>query len=325
MFPIFESGTDSVRQALDVTESYILLSPQELLSDNIRFRLLACFEVLLTSTTRQRIGVIPHLLEMLIRAVEFVDGGSEQAYSVFTKSLLDSSLLPSLLSGLREAHDSHLTTGPNKKSSAVYGVVETDYLSVLARLALANPKILISAVTASAAPASEEQTLTWILTEWFSHFDNMGDISRKKLHALALTHLLSVNGTESPPPSYFISHLQSYLTIWTDLITELAEGTDYVPDDPRHGDYLMLWAGRSNESSLENADAKYHDNEPPETTRRRSWTNSDPLHRVNIRKFVTDNLQRLVGVCGGVNGFRDQWLVNVDRDVVKGFGQLGLL
>src|SRR4030095_1237201 len=110
---------------------------------------------------------------MLIRAVEFVDGGSEQAYSIFAKSLLDSSFLPSLLSGLREAYDSHFVTGPKKKTSAVYGVIETDYLSVLARLALANPKIFISVVTASAEPATEEQTLSWILTEWFSHFDNM--------------------------------------------------------------------------------------------------------------------------------------------------------
>ena len=308
-----------------MTESYILLSPQELLSDNIRFRLLVCFEVLLTSTTRQRIGVIPHLVEMLIRAVEFVDGGSEQAYSIFAKSLLDSSFLPSLLSGLREAYDSHFVTGPKKKTSAVYGVIETDYLSVLARLALANPKIFISVIIASAEPATEEQTLGWILTEWFSHFDNMGDISRKKLHALALTHLLSVNGRESPPPSYFLNHLQSYLTIWTDLITELAEGTDNAPDDPHRGDYLIFWQGRSNESNTGTVDEKYHDNEPPETTRRRAWTNSDPLHRVNIREFVTDNLQRLVGVSGGVDRFRDQWLVNVDHDVVQGFGQLGLL
>ena len=73
------------------------------------------------------------------------------------------------------------------------------------------------------------------------------------------------------------------------------------------------------------ADEKYHDNEPPETTRRRAWTNSDPLHRVNIREFVTDTVQRLDGVCRGVDAFRDQWLVNVDHDVVKGFGQLGLL
>jgi hypothetical protein len=305
-----------------VAESYILLSPQELLSDNIRFRLLVSFETLLTSTTRQRIGVIPHLVEMLIRGVEFVDGGSEQAYSVFAKSLLDSSFLPSLLSGLREAYDSHLTTGPNKKSAGVYGVVETDYLSVLARLALANPKIFISAVTASAEPETEEQALTWILTEWFSHFDNMGDISRKKLHALALTHLLSVNGAESPPPTYLLNHLQSYLTVWTDLITELAEGTDYAPDDPRHGDYLIFWPDRSNESNM---DGKYHESEPPETTRRRAWSYSDPLHRINIRDFVTDNLQRLVGVCGGVDLFRDRWLVNVDHDIVKGFGQLGLL
>ncbi|PGH35850.1 hypothetical protein GX50_01308 [[Emmonsia] crescens] len=321
LFPVFDIGTESVRQALEVTESYILLSPQEMLSDNIRFRLLASLEALLGSTTRQRIGVVPHLVELLIRAVEFVDPGNEQAYTIVAKSLLDSSFLLTLLSGLRETYDAHLTTGPNKRSPDVYGVVETDYLSVLARIALASPKIFISSAISSMAHSSEAETVNWILTEWFSHFDNMGDINRKKLHALALTHLLSVNGHSTPPPVYLLNHLQSYLVVWTDLIRELSEGTDYDPNDPRGGDYLIVW----NAGSADQTDGKYQHNESPETTRRRAWSNADPVHKINFRHFVTENLRGVVEACGGMDKFRDEWLINVDREVVNGFGELGVL
>ncbi|EGE79031.1 importin 11, variant [Blastomyces dermatitidis ER-3] len=321
LFPVFDIGTESLRQALEVTESYILLSPQEMLNDNIRFRLLVALEALLSSTTRQRIGVVPHLVELLIRAVELVDPGNEQAYSVVAKSLLDSSFLLTLLSGLRETYEAHLTTGPNKKSPGVDGVVETDYFSVLARIALGSPKIFISSAVSSMSHSSEEETVNWILTEWFSHFDNVGDINRKKLHALALTHLLSINGHSISPPAYLLKHLQSYLVVWTDLIRELSEGTDYDPNDPRGGDYLIVW----NTDSADQTNGKYQSNESPETTRRRAWSNADPVHKINFRHFVTENLRGVVGACGGMDKFRDEWLINVDREVVNGFGELGLL
>lgn len=333
LFPIFELGTDSVRQALDITESYILLAPQEMISDNMRFRLLASLEGLLGPTTKQRIGVVPHLAEALIRASETVVGANDQAYQLVAKSLVDSSFLSSLLSGLHDAHQASQSTGPRRKTSPVYGVVETDYFSVLARMALVDPRIFVSAITAAAAPSTEEQTFSWLLTEWFFHFDNIGSVTHKKLHALALTQLLTVNGTSpsSPPPSYVLNNIQSYLTVWTDIITELAEGAENDPNDPRGGDYLIFWDD-SNSNSNQNSSGrneegagKYQETEPPETTRRRSWSNMDAVHKINIRNFVREKVQGLVMACGGEERFRDEWLVNVDREVVNAFGALGLM
>ena len=51
------------------------------------------------------------------------------------------------------------------------------------------------------------------------------------MYILALTQLLSVNGSDLQPPSYFLDHLQSYLTTWTDIVTELSEASqdrDYL-------------------------------------------------------------------------------------------------
>ncbi|PYI06330.1 importin 11 [Aspergillus sclerotiicarbonarius CBS 121057] len=315
LFPIFEAATDSVPQALQIVESYILLAPQEVLSDRIRFQLLVSFETLLKLTTKQRLGVVPRLVELMLRGAESVDGGSENTYNVITRSLLDSSFLSALLEGLHSAHEASQTTGPNRKQTSVYGVVETDYFSVLARLALAYPKIFTSAVSA-ATNTPEEQVLSWLLTEWFLHYDNIGSTTQKKLHALALTQLLTLNGPDSQPPAYLLSNLQSYLTMWTDIVTELADGAEGNPDDPQSGDYLIYWNNAQTGS--------YEEHEPPESERRRNWDNSDVLHKVNIRDFIRERLHSLIVGCGGEQRFQEEWLLNVDREVVAAFGALGL-
>ncbi|KAF5864159.1 hypothetical protein ETB97_008365 [Aspergillus alliaceus] len=314
LLPIFEAAVDSVPQALQIAESYVYLAPQEVLSDRVRLPLLASLETLLKSTTRQRLGIVPRLVELMIRGTETVDGGSENSYNVITRSLLDSSFLPALLEGLYSAHEASQTTGPNRKQTPVYGVVETDYFSVLARLALAHPKIFASAVSA-ATGTSEEQALTWILTEWFLHYDNIGSVTQKKLHALALTQLLNLNGPDTQPPSYILKHLQSYLNIWTDIVTELAEGTE-SEGDPRAGDHLIYWNAAET--------GKWDEHEPPENERRRHWDNSDVLHKINIRDFIRDRLRSLIVGCGGEQRFQEEWLLDVDRDVVSAFGALGL-
>ncbi|KAF3484083.1 KapH [Arthroderma uncinatum] len=319
VFPIFAIGSDVVRQALEVTESYILLAPREFLDENIRFRLLDIFSNLLNPDVKPRIGLVPHLAELLVRTGESAtEENSDHIYGAIAKSLLGSGFMETLLSALYGAYESRGSTGPNRKQATIYGVAETDHFSVLARLALASPRNCISAVTSAVKTSSEEQTFTWILNEWFAHFDSIGDINKKKLHTMALTHLLTVNGPSSPAPTYLLNNLQSYLTVWTDVITELSDGPEVSPGDARHGDYLIFGP---NEGEGE----KYQDTETPETTRRRAWSTSDVIHKINIREFVGQHLHALVQVCGGTDRFRDEWLVNVDREVVNGFGQLGIM
>ncbi|KAL5046236.1 hypothetical protein BDW71DRAFT_207599 [Aspergillus fruticulosus] len=329
LFPIFETAVDGVGLALQIAESYIILAPQEILSDRIRLPLFTSFEALLQPTLRQRGGYVPRLVELAIRGADTVDNGSENTYRVIISSLLDSSLLTSLLEGLHSAYESSQTTGPNKKQTSIYGGVETDYFSVLARLALAHPTLFVSGITAAFSNSSisnntqtteqaQEHLLTWLLTEWFLHYDNIGTATQKKLHALALTQLLTLNGPNSQPPAYILNHLQSYLNVWTDIITELAEGTtEGDPSDPRGGDYLIYWNNAQT--------GPYEDTEPPENTRRREWESSDLVHKTNIRDFVRERLQSLIVSCGGEQRFQEDWLLNVDREVVAAFAALRLL
>lgn len=328
LFPIFEDATDSVPQAMQIAESYVLLAPQEVLSDRVRFPLLAACKALLKSTTRQRLGSVPRLVEMIIRCAALVDSGSSNTYAILTQTLLETSFLPSLLEGLHSAYEASQTTGPHKKSTPIFGVVETDYFSVLARLALGNAGIFAPAISA-ATGTPEEQCATWLLTEWFLHYDNIGSVTQKKLHVLALTELLSLNAPNMPPPPYILNHLQSYLTIWTDIVTELADEADSVdPNNPQSSgrDYLVFWNDKNNNYGDDGAAAAYNDEtEPPENKRRSNWDRSDAVHQFNIRDFVRDRLQSVIVRCGGVDRFREDWLCNVDEEVVVGFGGLGIM
>jgi hypothetical protein len=155
------------------------------------------------------------------------------------------------------------------------------------------------------------------------HYDNIGSVNHKKLHALALTQLLALQGPSSdpsqpaPPPAYILSHLQSYLTVWTDIIIELAEG-----GSDENSDYLVCWNAPAGSAT---AQPEADENEDPETRRRREWDNADAIHRFPIRDFVRHRLQELIVACGGAQRFQEEWLVNVDSEVVSAFGALGLI
>ena len=65
--------------------------------------------------------------------------------------------------------------------------------------------------------------------------------------------------------------------------------------------------------------------EAPEDARKRLLIYSDPVHRVNLVAFVRDHLQGAIRACGGEERFQEEWLGRVDKDVLKGFGELGIM
>ena len=313
LFPIIEMGIDNAASALAILESYILLAPQEILRDGIRDRFFTTLNTSLSYTSAIRTGAVPRLVELTIRGAQATNDGSNSAYGVIAQSLISTSFLQTLLQGLYSAFEVSQSSGPNRKTSSVVGVIETDYFSVLARLALADPNIMASAV-AHATQTSEEQALDWILTEWFSHYDNIGSANQKKLHVLALTQLLALPG----PPKFLLNNLQCYLTVWTDIVVELADGsTDPNPD------YLVSWhAARGTETA---APENNEEVETPENRRNKEWVAADPVHQLPIRDFIRQRLEHLIGACGGAQQFQEEWLVNVDTEVVTAFGELGLI
>ncbi|KAI9801900.1 MAG: hypothetical protein M1833_002214 [Piccolia ochrophora] len=305
LFPILELGTEHFRKALEITESYVLLAPTHMLDTSMRTQLFTTFTSLLGTLKPEANGVIMHLIETIIRSAASLTT-DDRAVSAIATTLVDTHFLTKLLAGLRNAHDARQTTGPNRKAPPLETIVETDYFSVLARLALASTDVFGSALHAASAAAGEDvaHTLAWLLPEWFHHFGNVGHPTQRKLNCLALTKLL-----ETGQP-WILSRLQDLMTVWTDVVTELQEGAE-----ERGGDSLIYWDPTS---------LKPPNPEAPEDERRRHLTFTDPIHTLNINTFIATHLQQMIARAGGEDRFRTEWLVNVDREVVEGFGRLGV-
>ena len=312
LFPMFEVGSETLRKALEITELYIYLIPSEFLASAAL--IFHPFGSLLGSVKPDASGTVTSLVELLIRSADRLGGVS--AVGELTQSMVSSSLLTTLLSALHDASLAHQTSGPNKTIPSIDGIVETDYLNICARLAVADPSLLLAGSEAafqnSGPDGSNDQSrvIDWLIAEWFSHMDNIGHPAHKKLNCLALTSFL-----ETGQP-WILSHLQSLMTIWTDVVTEIV--VDYSPEEGKveYRDCLVY-----TDPNTQKPDGS----EPPADERRRVLDYEDPVHRIDVRVFIREKLAVAVEKCGGMEIFQREWVQNVDVEIVRAFGDLGII
>lgn len=313
LFPMFEVASETLRKALEITELYIYLIPTEFLA-NIAL-IFNRFSLLLGSVKPEASGTVTSLVELLIRSADRLGGGS--AIEDLTQSMISSNILSTLLLSIHKAYLAHQTTGPNRVKASIDGVIETDYLNICARLTVISPSLFVSALNAStiASPTRNEyqiseQPIEWLLTEWFSHMDNIGHPAHKKLSCLALTSFL-----ETGQP-WILSRLQSLMTIWTDVVTELVVDVSLEEGKVDYRDSLVY-----NDVNAHKPDGP----EAPADERRRVLDFEDPVHRIDVRVHIREKLAIAVEKCGGMETFQMEWVQNVDEDVVRAFGALGIV
>ncbi|KAF2093794.1 ARM repeat-containing protein [Rhizodiscina lignyota] len=309
LIPIFALGTETLRRTIEITESYLLLSPSTILAPDFRREFLRVVTDLMGNLKAEASGYLTNLIEMVVRATEGL--GGEDGVRVLVGEMALAGFFLRLLNedGLRGSWIAHQTTGPKSFDALVDGVVETDYFSVLARVGFASPSILLEAVAQVNAAESDtiEGEMKWLLEEWFSHFENIGDPGRRKLMALALTRLL-----EGGAP-WMLGKLHDLIIIWTDMVMELTEGVE-----DKSIDSLVWTSPPIPEDSVFGPPA-------PEDGRRTQLSATDPIHTVNLITFVRERLQQAVAICGGEKVFQEEWLANVDQDVIKAFGHTGIV
>lgn len=312
LFPMFEVASETLRKALEITELYIYLIPSEFLTSAAL--LFNPFGPLLVSVKPEASGMVTSLVELLIRSADRLGGVS--AVRDLAQLMVSSNFLSTLLVSLHNAYLAHQTSGPNRTKPSIDGIIETDYLNVCARLAVASPSLFVSALDttiASSMPNGDQPSETpieWLLTEWFSHMDNIGHPAHKKLSCLALTSFL-----ETGQP-WILSRLQSLMTIWTDVVTELVVDASLEEGKVDYRDSLVY-----NDPNAQKPDGP----EAPADERIRVLGYEDPVHRIDVRVFIREKLAVAVEKCGGMGTFQREWVQNVDEDVVRGFGALGIV
>ena len=302
LFPIYGLGNENLQKALEITESYVMLAPKHMLSENLRMQMLSALSSLVGNLNPGPNGLVCNLIEVIIRTAGNLNG--ESAVAQTATDLVHVGFLFKILDGLKSSWTAHCTTGPLRKVPLVDGVVETDYFSILARLILGSVSGLCNACEQALAE-NLETTIKWLLEEWFSHFETVGDPSRRKLMCLALTALLDTNQT------FILLNLQSLMTVWTDVIVELRED-----EEDAKGDALVY-----QDSDEEAA----HYIKTPEDKRRRELTHNDIVHTANLPQFIRKHLEQAISAAGGGQRFQDEWLVNVDQDVLASFSKLGVM
>lgn len=296
-FPLLEIGSDNLRSVLNIIDAYILLAPEAMLGDQARTLVLSHMTNLLGVTKRDLAGLVTTIVENMIRAAEKL-GGANGVIQI-ARDLHECGYSKQIFAGLRDAWEAHETTGPGRRYPKLDDVVETDYFTILARLALADPTVL---VTIMGSIGNANDVWEWLSKEWFRHFDSMANPDRQKLSCLALTRLLEL---QPPMTPVVLTRLQDYFAMWTSVISEMIGGRD------DGGDNLIWLTSEGNEY------------EGPEDVRRRLHSAEDPVHTINTFAFVKDRLGTVVNACGGEDVFQRDWAVNVDKDVLAAFQSLG--
>ncbi|KAB5549978.1 armadillo-type protein [Coniochaeta sp. 2T2.1] len=299
--PLLQYDTNVARECLEVTRNYIILSPQDVLNDELRLPALRELAVTLASKSREHQQDGFGAIELLIRQAEALGGA--QGVAVVMNDMVEMHLIRKILSDLYNAFRSNQTVGPNKVKRRISNVVEKGYFTILSRLALADPASFVERLAAMNNDVEFPQPWEWLLSEWFASFDSLADVDRAKLSLLALTRLCELPG---PMQQLVLEKLQDFLSMWTSVRTELRFGTESVDADslvrflaPEHNEY-----------------------EVPLDVVERELSAKDPVYTINAHQFVDSTLQGLAERAGGQQQFEQNWLVNVDKDVVAGFRAL---
>lgn len=315
LFPLFEVASENLRKALEITELYVYLIPSEMLSNALTF--LKSWLPLLDSSgikKHESVGMVTSLVELLIRSAN--SSGGLPAVSELTKSLVSSNWLSIICSGIQDLHRFNQSSGPNRALPKINSLIETNYFQILSQIAIVSPSLFISALEATIydSQANPNETVTekldWLLTEWFDHAENISHPTHKKSNCMALTSLLEL------AQPWMLSRLQLLMNEWVSTVTELIVDVSLEEDKIDNQDCLVY----KDPNSL-----KSEGFEAPHDMRRRMLTLNDPVHRVDIREVIRGKLAIAVEACGGMEVFQREWVQNVDADVLKAFGELGIV
>ncbi|KAK8016347.1 hypothetical protein PG993_014536 [Apiospora rasikravindrae] len=289
-----EAHTEHHMSMLAIASSYLILAPEAVLDNQHRQALLKGFAATFTATSREQSAMATKQIENLIRCAHELGGAD--GLKLICQDLVESGFLKFMLEGIHDAYEARQTSGPKRRQPRVSNLTLTDYFSIFSRIALADPAIFTELV-ASLGPL--EQVWPWLSAEWFYSFDCMADTLRQKLNLLALTRMVEVG---QPMPSLLLGQLQDFFTMWTGVFAQVMDEQNPTID-----------------VTVTAAPAEATEWDTPRDVRERALFASDPVRAVSCLEFVRQSMDTLVQQAGGMASFQENYLVNVDADVLSSF------
>ncbi|KAK6820595.1 importin 11 [Apiospora arundinis] len=287
-----EAHTEQHMSNLSIAGSYIVLAPESVLDNQHRQALLRGLSATYTAPSREQQSAATKSIESLIRCANELGGAD--GLKLICQDLAESGFLKFMLEGIHDAHEARQTSGPKRKQPRVSNLTLTDYFSILSRIALADPAIFAELV-GSLGPL--EQVWPWLSAEWFYSFDCMADTLRQKLNLLALTRLAELG---QPMQELLLGQLQDFFAMWTGVFAQVMD-----EDNPKIDTTVLTGPMEATEWDT------------PKDVHERVLLSSDPVRNVNCLDFVRTSLESLVQRVGA--GFQENYLVNVDADVLNSF------
>ncbi|KAI1309742.1 putative importin 11 [Xylaria venustula] len=289
------SQNDRAETMIAIVGAYIGFAPHLLLDDHYRQPLVKSLWASLEMKSHDQVSLTTSYIEMALRLCHQL--GGDHGFQLLMQDVVETGLLKNLLEGIRDAHDSHQTSGPRKRYGRLDSFNLASYLTILSRIAVINPSTFI-AMLGALGPI--ESIWDWLSTEWFLCFDSMAEPDRLKLNFLGLTRLLELH---QPMAGLVVTKLQDYLSMWTSVISQLWD--DAIP-------------GHDGLHSTEKPPPTEWDTHNDVVERELYIT--DPVRAVVSYPFAKVRLQGLAQTVGEQTF--QEWLANVDKDVLAGFEDL---
>lgn len=315
LIAIIRTKTENLPLELKLLESYILLSPEAVVS--VSLDLFSIYTSYIPSLNLETLNWVSTTLGLIALQVPIES---------FAKQLYDSGLLKLLLTLL---------------AAEVSPITNVEVLSVFSRIAYRDPDTFVQMLDATSLPdptqvaalkkshsrrsddneSDEEEAshfalsnkdglsisnansassksptsvLALIVSQLISKFDNMGHPRERKLNVLGTAALLRTGRVELVP------YLHDIFIMWQQLIDEASE-TDVgdaeiyysYADYANPKEYLVRSStGKTLPESQDDRDELKAEEEAfsPETRRRRALHDLDPVHSVILKKYLQDSL-----------------------------------
>ncbi|TBU32713.1 ARM repeat-containing protein [Dichomitus squalens] len=183
-------------------------------------------------------------------------------------------------------------------------IILTEYVYLLARIAVADRQLFLNLVSATAEALNQPVSQIWepILNQWWTRFDNMSEPRLRKLTAMGIANLVSTGRPE------VLDRLSTEIcNLWIDVFGEIKEAQSNTGND---SSLTLYWDRPFDEVYTEVEGTLEHE-------RRRAVFDNDPVRTTQLTGYIATKLREAEAACGGGAELQSRYLTNAEPTLLK--------